>query len=138
MEECNVNYIYIKGKENILPDTFSTLLSKENDEKKNGKIEHSLFNSNYDDQDIFDCFVNYPVSETYAMFPQEWSSIKTRWLQQHQFKDNKLCDKQEQQPKTLIIQQFKDIPIICYRCDPTQPTDLRIYIPSALLQAMVQ
>ena len=71
LEEYSEKYIYIQGKNNLLVDAFSRLPMMETEEKEDINIEHALFNSIFDDQNLFECLQHIPLEECYVSFPQE-------------------------------------------------------------------
>ena len=98
-------FYYLPGKENMLADAFSRLPSKEPVEGKkqhliepiqdspyNDRHQIEAFYSLMDEEELFDCLLVLPTLQQLQI------PITYKWIQQHQFEDEELNIKRQQNP----------------------------------------
>jgi transposase InsO family protein len=139
LEDFDVTYSYIEGKQNVLGDAFSRLPRLDDTAITEGKkssaseSEESLFFSLTDNKILFDCFLNLPTQQ------QMRYTLDLKWIQENQFEDEKLNEMRQQHPGNFPAHTIDGVPLLCYRHDhlDENTTNWKICIPSGLLRDMV-
>ena len=139
LEDFDVTYSYVAGKENVLGDAFSRLprlddtAITEGKKSSASKSEDSLFFSLTDNKMMFDCFLNLPTQKQ-MRYP-----LDLRWLQENQFEDQDLNNMKQKHPGNFPANTIDGVPLLCYRHDhlDENPSNWKICIPSGMLQDMV-
>jgi len=139
LEDFDVTYSYIEGKQNVLGDAFSRLPRLDDTAITEGKkssaseLEESLFFSLTDNKILFDCFLNLPTQQQ-MRYP-----LDLKWIQENQFEDEKLNEMRQQHPGNFPAHTIDGVPLLCYRHDhlDENTTNWKICIPSGLLRDMV-
>ena len=138
LEDFDVSYSYVAGKENVLGDAFSRLPRLDDVAPTEGKtsasqIEDSLFFSLTDSELLLDCFLNLPPQRQ-MRYPME-----LRWIQENQFEDANLNNERQQHPLNFPALTIDGIALLCYRQDhlDNEQSNWKICIPSGLLYDMV-
>ena len=137
LEDFDVHYAYVAGKENVLGDAFSRLprLDDITEGKKSSvsTVEESLFSSLTDNKMMLDCFLNLPTQRQ-MRYP-----LDLQWIQENQFEDQALNDMRQEHPANFPANTIDGISLLCYRHDhlDDDPSNWRICIPSGLLKDMV-
>lgn len=136
LEDFDVSYSYVAGKENVLGDAFSRLPRLDDiteGKKPVSTVEELLFLSLTDNTMMLDCFLNLPTQQQ-MRYP-----LDLKWLQENQFEDNELNDVQKQHPGNFPARTIDGVSLLCYRKDhlDDNPDNWKICIPSGLLREMV-
>jgi transposase InsO family protein len=138
LEDFDVSYAYVAGKENVLGDAFSRLprLDDITEGKKSpvSTVEESLYSSLTDNKMLLECFLNLPTQRQ-MRYP-----LDLRWIQENQFEDMELNDMKQKHSGNFPVHTIDDVPLICYRRDhlDDNTNNWKICIPSGLLQDMVK
>jgi hypothetical protein len=137
LEDFDVSYAYVAGKENVLGDAFSRLPRLDDITVTEGKtsvstMEESLY-SLLTDKSMLDSFLNLPTQKE-MRYP-----LDLRWIQENQFEDSELNDMQREHPGKFPSNTIDGIALLCYRRDhlDENPNNWKICIPSGLLKDMV-
>ena len=138
LEDFDVTYAYVAGKENVLGDAFSRLPRLDDVAITEGKtsvssIEESLFSSLTDSKEMLECFLNLPTQQQ-MRYP-----LDLKWIQENQFEDRDLNNMRTEHPGNFPAQTIDGVPLLCYRKDHLDDNiaNWRICIPSGLLHDMV-
>ena len=139
LEDYDITYHYLEGKNNVLGDAFSRLprmdaISERESAAPAPGLEESLFSSIIDSPDLLDCFLNLPAPQ------QMRNPIEIAWIQENQFEDAELEQMRQQHPLNFPVRHFGNHPLVCYRHDHLDQNELgwKICIPTALLQNTVE
>jgi transposase InsO family protein len=139
LEDFDISYAYVAGKNNVLGDAFSRLPRLDDIVVTEGKtssvssIEDSLFSSLTDNKNLLDCFLNLPTQRQ-MRYP-----LDLRWIQENQFEDTILNEMRQEHPGNFPAHTIDGVPLLCYRKDHLDESvnNWRICIPSGLLRDMV-
>ena len=137
VEDFDVIFKYIVGKENVLSDAFSRLPQMpkivHDSHNKDTSKTNDLFYSLTDSKHIMDCFLNIP-SQTELPNP-----LAPSYIQKNQFEDLALNKKKAQHPLHFPVKTFMSHNIIHYRSDPSNIDDMKwkIAIPTKILPEII-
>ena len=110
--------------------------------KKTMPCHFSCCRDTHDDEEILDSFLQLPELESYLYHPEFdpiiANPIHVLSIQQHQFEDNNLQLRRQQQPHRFPIKYVQNRPLICYRLhDEDQAADWKVAIPSGLIERII-
>ena len=147
LEDFAPKLVYLPGKYNVLADCFSRLPRIEGkDEGESSEVE-SKFHSILDNQELAECFTNFPFDhnsapfDSFVNFPSDniRNPMDLKWIQEHQFEDKELNRIHQSNPNQYVTKFIDDYAMICYRKDPLVPEhEWKICIPSLLLGDMIR
>lgn len=163
LEDFAPQFLYVAGKDNVLADCFSRLPRMEpptEGKRKPGrgkfidfeklptnleeeveedigacrfkccrqKLTADAFSFTVDEPELMEFFLNYPTIE------QMQCPIEMLRIQQHQFEDEELNQRRQQQMQNFPVKEVQGRPVICYRQNTNAlPGEWKIAIPTSLI-----
>jgi len=134
LDDFDVNFQYIEGKNNVLGDAFSRLPRLDVSTTEGKTSADDSFFSLLDYPAMKECFLNLPDPGVMR------NPIDIDWLQVNQFEDIELNNRRIDQPLSYPVKDISGRPLIHYRYDPHEPDEMqwKIAIPNGLLENMVK
>lgn len=135
LEDYDLTFNYIEGKNNVLGDVFSRLprMDLSTEGQQSPPVEESLFFSFVDDPKLLDCFLNLPPQQ------QMRNPVEIRWLQENQFEDQQLNQARVDNPLRFPSKNVMGYNLIHWRNDHLDNDEMnwKIAIPSPLLNDII-
>jgi RNase H-like domain found in reverse transcriptase/Integrase zinc binding domain len=144
LEEYNPVFHYVKGPDNKVADALSRLPYRE-EQSANNALEHRsplydpyddeaayAFTTQVDDDELLECFLNFPVLELDKPFPLDYNHFAAA-----QAADNDLQQLLFQQPNRYFPPQLApEMSLVVYPSKPNDPW--KICLPTAMLQDVIK